>query len=146
MVWQSILTGRGLRLAFLLSLAINFFFLAVGASFYFDRPKGFPPSPDKIAERVAESLSREGEELFQRLYAEHRPAIMEQYAVLQQTHSQVRLMASAEELDMAALRVARAETKEHFNTFMQRLDGFIMDVMPQLKLEDRRRLVRMVPQ
>ena len=146
MVWQSILTGRSLRLAFLLSLAINFFFIAVGASFYFDRPKGFPPSPDKIAERVAESLSGEGEKLFQSIYANHRPAIMAEYTTLQQTHSQVRSLASAEELDMEALRAARADSKEQFNALMEKLDGFIMDAMPQLTLEDRRRLVRMVPQ
>ena len=146
MVWQSILTGRRLRLAFLLSLAANFFFIAVGASIYFEGPRAFPPPVAMIGERMAGSLSDEGAERFLEVFAQHKPEIMAHRKVMIEAQRRVRALASADDLDMAALRVARNEMQQSFLALMGSVDMFMSDALPQLSVEDRRRLAQHIPE
>lgn len=145
MVWQSILTGRRLRLAFLLSLAANFFFIAVGASIYFESPRTFPPPVAMIGERMAGSLSDEGAELFLGIFDQHKPEIMARQEKMMQAQRQVRAITSAEELDLAALQVARGEMQQSFGALMEGLNTFMMEALPELSVEDRRRLAQTLP-
>ena len=145
MVWQSILTGRRLRLAFLLSLAFNFFFIAVGASIYFEGPRTFPPPVAMIGERMAGSLSDEGAALFLEIFDQHKPEIMAHQDTMMQAQRQVRAITSADELDLAALQVARGEMQQSFGAMMESLNTFMMEALPQLSAEDRRRLAQTLP-
>ena len=145
MVRRSFFEGRRLRTAFLISLTINFFFMAFGISVYLDRPFSFPPAPDQIVERLSSNLSAEGSETFLDTFEKHRPDIMARHSVAKQSNAKVRAVVGAEELDMEALRAAREQMRQEMLAFMLELDGCMVEVVPELSAEDRRRLSEAVP-
>ena len=137
---------RWLRLAFLCSLASNFFLLALGLSLYLERPTAFPPEPEAFMERMADQLSSDGEAVFRKTFEKHRAEITEQRDALSKGHQEVRRLASAEPLDLEAMQRQREKTPKLIADFMQSIDSFMMEVLPQLSAEDRRRLANAVPQ
>ena len=137
---------RWLRLAFLCSLASNFFLLALGLSLYLERPTAFPPPPEAVMEKMASQLSSEGEAIFRSTFEKHRTQIAERREALRDANAEVRRLAGAESLDLEALKNQRTEARQVFANFMRSLDGFILEVLPQLSAEDRRRIAHAVPQ
>ena len=139
------LAQRWLRLAFLCSLASNFFLIALGVSLYLERPTAFPPEPEAFMSRMAGQLSSEGEAVFRRTFEKHRAEISARRNAVANAHAEVRRLASAEPLDLDAMQRQRERTPMLISDFMQSLDNFMMEVLPQLSAEDRRRLANATP-
>ena len=142
---RSFLEGRRLRTAFLVSLALNFFFLAFGISVYLERPRSFPPSPERIVEILAGNLSGEGEAVLLETFEKHRPRIMAQHAAAIETKRKARALVGEQELNVEALRTARQDMRQAMATLMLELDGFLIEATSQLSPDDRRRLAEAVP-
>ena len=136
------LAQRWLRLAFLCSLASNFFLIALGVSLYLERPSAFPPEPEAFMERMASKLSSEGETVFRRTFETHRAEITARRGALANAHAEVRRLASAEPLDLEAMQRQRERTPRLITDFMHSIDSFMIEVLPQLSVEDRRRLAK----
>ncbi len=139
------LAQRWLRLAFLCSLACNFFLIALGVSLYLERPTAFPPPPEAFMERMAGKLSSEGEAVFRRIFEKHRAEIAARRDAVANAHAEVRRLASADPLDLDAMQRQREQTPMLISDFMQSIDSFMMEVLPQLSAEDRRRLADATP-
>jgi|GEM_PF-5819763 len=136
------LAQRWLRFAFLCSLALNFFLIALGVSLYLERPSAFPPEPEVFMERMAGKLSSEGEAVFRRTFEKHRAEIAARRDAVANAHAEVRRLASAEPLDLDAMQRQREQTPVLMSDFMQSIDSFMMEVLPQLSVEDRRSLAK----
>ena len=139
------LAQRWLRLAFLCSLASNFFLIALGVSLYLERPTAFPPPPEAFMERMASKLSSEGEAVFRRTFEEHRAEISARRDALANAHTEVRRLASTEPLDLEAMQRLRDMRPPLMTDFMNSIDDFMLEVLPQLSAEDRRRLASATP-
>ena len=136
---------RWLRLAFLCSLASNFFLIALGVSLYLERPTAFPPEPEAFMERMASNLSSEGQAVFRRTFEKHRAEIAARRDALADAHAEVRRLARAEPLDLDAVQRQRQQTPVLISDFMHSIDNFMMEVLPQLSADDRRRLANATP-
>lgn len=145
MVWRNIFEGRRLRFAFLLSLAANFFLLALGAAIYFERPRVFPPEAGRVASWMASNLSAEGETQFLEVFEKHRADIMAQQTAMRAAQDEFLAMVSDDEFDIAALQTKRKEMRDDFFTFILTIDGFMMEAVQQLSPDDRKRLADALP-
>ena len=145
MIWKNMLAQRWLRLAFLCSLASNFFLIALGVSLYLERPTAFPPEPDAFMERMAGQLSSEGEAVFRRTFEKHRAEIAARRDAMANAHAEIRRLASTEPLDLEAMQRLRETRPPLMEDFMNSIDNFMIEVLPQLSAEDRRRLANATP-
>ena len=96
-------------------------------------------------ERMASKLSSEGEAVFRRTFEKHRAEIAARRDALADAHAEVRRLASAEPLDLEAMQRRRERTPVLIADFMNSIDNFMIEVLPQLSVEDRRRLAQATP-
>jgi len=148
MAWRSIFGGRALRLAFLFSLALNFFFAGAAVALFLFRPPPPPPPfgpPERMIEHLADELSDQGKSVFLATFIEHQAEIDARHEKMEASREQARALFGAEKIDPMELNAARASARQSLFGFMQEMDAFLVDVAQRLGPEDRERLLRAFP-
>lgn len=145
MFWRSLFKGRSLRAAFLISLTLNFFLLAFGASLYSSDSRPLPPSAEELAERMADSLSDDGKALFLDTFEKYRSEIAKRHFAVRQAQERIHGILSSEEVDVAKLRDEGNDMRQRLIAFMTAYTGFVMEAAVRLPIEDRRKLLQTFP-
>lgn len=148
MVWRSILEGRALRRAFMISIALNCFLVAAAIAIALTFPPPSPPpppSPEHIAERMASNLSPEGRQHLLEVFQQHRDLLVELKETMDSERHEARRLFAADQFDTQALKSARAAARASFMNFLAGIDGVLTEAAQELSPEDRRRLLEGFP-
>lgn len=120
------------------SLALNVFLIA-GWIIHIESEPG-PPSPDRIAARLAKGLSPEDAALLQRAFASGEDALRRSHQEMEQNDERLRAILRTEPFDKEAFRAVLADNDRTRAQFGQSVLATLPDAVAKMSAEGRRKL------